>query len=75
MWNAKIIVADDMQINRELMKKKLDRLLPNCNVQLFDNAEAILQQDLSDTQVLVIDNDFGVGKMTGVQAVQLIRHE
>ena len=52
------------------MKYKLGGIFPGLTVQLFDNAEDLLQQDLSQTKVLIIDNDFGSGKMTGVEAVR-----
>ena len=55
-------VADDMQLNRSVMKYKLGGIFPGLTVQLFDNAEDLLQQDLSQTKVLIIDNDFGSGK-------------
>ena len=48
---------------------------PNWSVQLFDNADDVLSQDFSRTKVLIIDNDFGVGRMSGSQAVQLIRNQ
>ena len=57
------------------MKYKLGSIFPGLTVQLFDNAEDLLQPDLSQTKVLIIDNDFGSGKMTGVEAVQLVRQQ
>ena len=73
MSDAQILIADDMQTNRNLMKVRLGKIFPDRSVQLFDNAEALVQQDLSHAKVLIIDNHFGTDKMTGVEAVQLIR--
>ena len=73
MSDAQILIADDMQTNRNLMKVRLGKIFPDRSVQLCDNAEALVQQDLSHAKVLIIDNHFGIDKMTGVEAVQLIR--
>ena len=73
MSDAQILIADDMQTNRNVMKVNLGKIVPDRSVQLFDNAEALVQQDLSHAKVLIIDNHFGTDKMTGVEAVQLIR--
>ena len=73
MSDAQILIADDMQTNRNVMKVRLGKTFPDRSVQLFDNAEALVQQDLSHAKVLIIDNHFGTDKMTGVEAVQLIR--
>ena len=67
------ILADDMQTNRTVMKARLGKIFPDWNVQLCDSAEDLLQQDLSNTKCLIIDDYFGVGKMTGMK--QLIRNE
>ena len=73
MSDAQILIADDMQTNRNLMKVRLGKIFPDRSVQLFDNAEALVQQHLSHAKVLIIDNHFGADKMTGIEAVQLIR--
>ena len=75
MSDAQILIADDMQTNRNLMKVRLGKVFPDRSVQLFDNAEVLVQQDLSHAKVLIIDNHFGTDKMTGVEAVQLIRNK
>ena len=75
MSDAQILVADDIQSNRNVMKARLGRVFPDWNVQLCDSAEDLLQQDLSNTRCLIIDDYFGVGKMTGIEAVQLIRNK
>ena len=47
MSDAQILIADDMQSNRRVMKVRLGKIFPDRSVQLFDNAEALVQQDLT----------------------------
>ena len=69
-----VCVADDRPINRNVMALNLAKMHPNWTVHLCDTAEAVLEE-WEQMDLLIIDNDFGAGKLTGAQAIQLIRQQ
>ena len=69
-----VCVADDLPINRKMMAHKLAKMRPNWTVHLCDTADQVLE-DWKRMDLLIIDNNFGAGKMTGSQAIQLIRQQ
>ena len=69
-----VCVADDRPINRNVMALKLAKMHPNWKVHLCDTAETVLEE-WEQMDLLIIDNDFGAGKLTGAQAIQLIRQQ
>ena len=69
-----VCVADDRPINRNVMALKLAKMHPNWTVHLCDTAETVLE-GWEQMDLLIIDNDFGAGKLTGSQAIQLIRQQ
>ena len=69
-----VCVADDRPINRHVMALKLAKMHPNCTVHLCDTAETVLEE-WEQMDLLIMDNDFGAGKLTGSQAIQLIRQQ
>ena len=56
------------------MAHKLAKVRPNWTVHLCDTAETVLEE-WEQMDLLIIDNDFGAGKLTGSQAIQLIRQQ
>ena len=69
-----VCVADDFPINRNVMAHKLATMHPNWNVHPCDTAEQVLEQ-WQRMELLIIDNNFGAGKLTGSQTIQLIRQQ
>ena len=69
-----VCVADDRPISRNVMAHKLAKVRPNWTVHLCDTAETVLEE-WEQMDLLIIDNDFGAGKLTGSQAIQLIRQQ
>ena len=67
-------VADDIPINRNVMAHKLAKIRPNWKVHPCDTAEQVLEE-WERMELLIIDNHFGAGRLTGSQAIQLIRQQ
>ena len=67
-----VCVADDRPINRNLMAHKLAKVHPSWKVLLCDTAEQVLEE-WEHVELLIIDNDFGAGKLRGSEAIRLIR--
>ena len=63
-----VCVADDFPINRNVMAHKLATMHPNWKVHPCDTAEQVLEQ-WQRMELLIIDNNFGAGKLTGSQAI------
>ena len=69
-----VCVADALPFNRNVMADKLAKMHPNWTVHLCRTAEAVLES-WEQMDLLIIDNNFGADRLTGSQAIQLIRHQ
>ena len=68
-----VLIADDIWMNCKVMERRLSRMAGLAFVtHLLPSADAVCDQ-WDNAQVVIVDNDFGPGKMTGLQVVQLIR--
>ena len=73
MTEALVCVAGDRKIDCNLMKHQLSQIGWPLNITLLERAEDVFTHR-TEFDVMVIDNDFGEGRMTGTQLIQLIRH-
>ena len=73
-FNMQVLVADDQGINRKLMCQLLSTF--NSSWQLVECAtaeEAILAAKSNFFPLIVMDEEFGAGVMTGSEAIEAIR--
>ena len=68
-----ICVADDVKMNRRGMERQLAMIDPLLQVSVMESAEKV-SEHWTEFSILVIDNNFGAGKMTGSELIQLIRN-
>ena len=70
----RVCIADDNDVNARLMQRKLLSMDALLHVQLLSSAQEACEQ-FQHFDVLVMENGFGPGNMTGVEAIEAIRQQ
>jgi len=70
----RILIADDVNHNMMVMSKRLSTINSLWPVTHYENADdAVSAAKKNKCQLIIMDEQFGPGKMTGTTAIQAIR--
>jgi len=74
MNNMRILIADDVNHNMMVMSERLSRINSLWSVVQYENAEdAVSAAKKNKSHLIVMEEQFGPGKMTGTEAIQALR--
>jgi CheY-like chemotaxis protein len=72
-----ILIADDVQMNLIMLERRLKTSVKGCQVTRLSSGEAAVEAvtgaEAPSYDVLILDHDFGAGRMSGSQAYEEIR--
>jgi len=72
--NMRILIADDVNPNIMVMSLRLSKIDSSCELTKCTTAEdAVSAAKKNKCQLIIMDEQFGPGKMTGTTAIQAIR--